>query len=71
MAEPCFEIDITRANNLIAEWSHIARSIAHQCKWRPQGKCLVDCQGLAVCDLEGLNLVDSQGRPFRNPKPKT
>jgi hypothetical protein len=59
-----FEIDITRANTLLSEWAHIAKSIARQCKWRPQGKCLKDCQGLAVCNLDGLTLVDAQGRPL-------
>lgn len=59
-----FEIDITRANNLIGEWGRIAASIARQCKWRPQGKCLKICQGLAVCNLDGLTLVDHQGRPM-------
>lgn len=58
-----FEIDITRANDLLAQWASIAASIARQCKWRPRGKCLKDCQGLAVCNLEGLALVDAQGRP--------
>jgi hypothetical protein len=57
-----FETDITRANNLIAEWGLIAQSIAQQCKWRPQGKCLLHCQGMAVCNLDGLTLVDPQGR---------
>jgi hypothetical protein len=59
----CFEIDITRANNLIGEWGRIAVSIAQQCKWRPQGKCYSHCQGLAVCNLDGLTLVDAQGHP--------
>ena len=64
-----FEIDITRANDLIAEWGLIARSIARQCKWRPRGKCLAECKGLAVCNLEGLTLVDYQGRPVaHNPQ---
>jgi hypothetical protein len=47
---------------LIAEWGLIAQSIAQQCKWRPQGKCLLHCQGMAVCNLDGLTLVDPQGR---------
>lgn len=59
-----FEIDITRANALIAEWGLIAASIARQCKWRPRGQCYHRCLGLAVCNLEGLILVDSQGRPL-------
>jgi hypothetical protein len=56
-----FEIDITRANNLIGQWANIAADIARQCKWRPQGKCLATCQGLAVCNLDGLELVDHGG----------
>lgn len=56
-----FQTDITTANNLIAEWGLIAQSIAQQCKWRPQGQCLATCQGRAVCNLDGLILVDEQG----------
>jgi hypothetical protein len=59
-----FEINITTANQLIAQWGFIAQSIAQQCKWRPQGKCLAACQGLAVCNLKDLILVDAQGRPI-------
>jgi hypothetical protein len=62
-----FEIDITTANQLIAQWGLIAQSIAQQCKWRPQGKCLDTCQGLAVCNLEGLTLVDARGHPVAPP----
>ena len=64
-----FEIDITTANNLISEWANIAASIARQCKWRPQGQCLVTCQGIAVCNLDGLEFVDAQGRPAGGPQP--
>lgn len=71
-----FEIDITRANNLIAEWGLIAASIARQYKWRPRGKCLLNCLGLTVCNLDGLTLVDAQGHPVgatrrvaQNPQP--
>lgn len=81
MTDTCFEIDITRANAIISDWGRIAASIANQCKWRPLGKCLQDCQGLAVCNLEGLTLVDAQGRPVaqafqpgalsQNPEPRT
>lgn len=63
LIHPIFEIDITAANDLIAERSNLAASIAQQCKWRPQGQCLKDCQGIAVCNLDGLILVDHQGRP--------
>ena len=63
-----FEINITTANQLIGQWGLIAQSIAQQCKWRPRGQCLVTCQGLAVCDLDGLTLVDAQGRPVA-PEP--
>lgn len=62
-----FEIDITTANNLIGEWSRIAASIARQCKWRPKGQCLKDCQGIALCNLDGLTLVNAQGRPVALP----
>ena len=58
-----FEIDITRANNLIGQWANIAAGIARQCKWRPKGQCLKDCPGLAVCNLDGLTLVDRHGHP--------
>ncbi len=58
-----FEINITTANQIIGEWGIIAASIAQQCKWRPRGKCYARCKGLAVCNLEGLTLVDAQGRP--------
>jgi hypothetical protein len=64
-----FEIDITTANNLIAEWTHIARSIAQQCQWRPQGQCLATCKGLALCNLDGLILVDAQGQPVAQTSP--
>ena len=63
-----FEINITTANALIAEWGLIAASIARQCKWRPLGQCLVTCQGLAICDLDGLILVDANGRPAALPE---
>lgn len=58
-----YEIDITRANNFIAEWGRIAQSIARQCRWRLKGQCLASCMGLAVCNLDGLTLVDAQGQP--------
>lgn len=64
---PIFQTDITTANTLIVEWGLIAKSIAEQCKWRPQGKCLVTCHGIAVCNLEGLTQVNSQGRPVPRP----
>jgi len=64
-----FVIDIDAARRLIAEWGLIAQSIARQCKWRPRGKCLVDCQGLAVCNLEGLTLVNLRGDPAGRPEP--
>jgi len=64
-----FEIDITRANNLIAEWGLIAASIARQCKWRPQGLCLITCQGMAVCNLDGLTLVHAEGHPVASATP--
>jgi hypothetical protein len=60
---PTFQIDITTANNLITQWTQIAADIARQCKWRPQGKCLVTCQGLAICNLDGITLVDAEGQP--------
>lgn len=63
-----FQINITTANELIAEWTNIAKSIARQCKWRPQGQCLTTCKGLALCNLEGLTLVDVQGHPVQ-PEP--
>jgi hypothetical protein len=63
MVDPVFEINITTANNLIAEWGHIAADIARQCKWRPRGQCLITCLGLAVCNLDGLTLVDHRGQP--------
>jgi len=52
------------ALDIIAEWGLIAQSIARQCRWRPKGQCLVACKGLAVCNLDGLTLVDSLGRPI-------
>ena len=58
-----FEIDITTTNNLIAEWGLIAADIARQCKWRERGQCLITCQGLAVCNLDGLEFVNAQGQP--------
>jgi hypothetical protein len=58
------QTDITTANNLIAEWGRIAASIARQCKWRPQGKCYSRCLGLAICNLDGLMLVDAAGHPL-------
>jgi hypothetical protein len=64
---PRFEPDITTANQLIAEWGLIAQSIARQCKWRLRGECLVSCQGLAVCNLEGLTLVDEQCQAVERP----
>lgn len=66
-AHGAFETDITTANNLIAEWGRIAASIARQCKWRPRGQCLIDCLGLAVCDLAGLIPVDAAGHPYGFP----
>lgn len=60
-----FQIDITTANNLIAEWGRIAAAIARQCKWRPKGQCLLDCLGLAVCNLDGLTLVDGSSTGFQ------
>lgn len=59
-----FETDITRANRLIGEWGLIAQSIARQCRWRLQGQCLINCLGGAVCHLEGLVMVNAQGRPI-------
>ena len=64
-----FETDIDTANRLIGEWGLIAESIARQCKWRPQGKCYSHCLGLAICNLEGLILVDATGRPVARPDP--
>jgi len=58
-----FETDIDVANHLIAEWTAIASDIARQCRWRPRGKCLITCLGLALCNLERLTLVDTLGRP--------
>lgn len=50
----------------------IAAGIARQCKWRPQGQCLITCLGLAVCNLDGLTFVDAQGRTVpRNPESET
>jgi hypothetical protein len=66
---PTFEIDIDTANRLLGEWANIAASIARQCKWRSQGKCLVTCQGLAVCKLDGLILVNADGRPAAPASP--
>ena len=70
-----YETDITRANNLIGQWANIAAGIARQCKWRARGQCLTDCPGLAVCNLDGLTLVNHQGQPVRprtrNPEPRT
>jgi hypothetical protein len=59
-----FETNITTANNLIIEWSLIAASIAQQCQWRPRGQCLITCQGIAVCNLDGLTLINPQGQPI-------
>ncbi len=57
-----FQTDIDQANNLIAEWVHIAQSIARQCRWRLKGQCLKDCKGLAICTMDGLTLVDAEGQ---------
>ena len=62
--QPFFETDIDRANELIGEWGRIARSLSRQCKWRERGLCLKDCLGYAVCDLDGLILVDANGSPL-------
>jgi hypothetical protein len=58
MPDSVFEINITTANELIATWTQIAANIAQQCKWRPQGQCLIYCLGGAVCNLDGLTQVD-------------
>jgi hypothetical protein len=54
-----FETDIDTANQLISEWTLIAASIAQHCKWRHQGQCLATCKGIALCNLEGLTLIES------------
>lgn len=58
-----YQTDLDVANQLVSEWGLIAKSIARQCKWRPQGKCFLHCLGTAVCNLDGLTLVDDRGEP--------
>jgi hypothetical protein len=62
-AHTIFQNDIDTANQIIGEWAVIARSIARQCHWRRKGQCLIDCLGGAVCNLDGLTLVDESGAP--------
>jgi hypothetical protein len=69
MEPETFQINITTANDIIGKWANIAASIAQQCRWRPQGKCLDTCQGIAVCNLQGLTTVNAQGRPVQ-PRPQ-
>ncbi len=70
---PAHPLDPEQIPQILAERALIAKSMALRCRWRPHGQCLWHCLGTAVCNLNGLTLVDEQGEPVgyrRKPKGK-